>query len=443
MNCGRDHMCRRGILLFSLISVLWVSGAEASCSGSGTTWTCPAGTTSADLRTALSSAADGATLTFAAGSYNSSSLASFDNAKGATLICVPAGSCNVTASVNVLGMNNLSGINNKFYRISGFNFNFAGGPAGNYLIWFYGQGGTAQQIRIDHNNFIATVPGNNIFILFGDVDFPYYFFGVIDHNTFSSPGDLTAFMALSALKPSPPPSPAGTANNLFFEDNTITVTTMSNFGGIGCMDGWGGDAIVYRHNTSTNCLVATHGATHSGGPANIELYENDIRVDSGADPNFQDCYRCFHHQGSGEFIAFNNRFAAFSGKNGDPMGMMDYRAYANSIDGGAPICDGTYTAAFGDGGHDGNRLPITTYQGYPCWHQPGRDFVGNLKPMYIWNNVWSDTLAQISMTMENLGGTPDYTVQHELNNRDYFNAVSASAQTSPTSPFNGTSGMGF
>ena len=46
------------------------------------------------------------------------------------------------------------------------------------------------------------------------------------------------------------------------------------------------------------------------------------------------------------------------------------------------------------------------------------------------------------MTMEDLGGSPDYVSNHEQANRDYYNEVSASAQTSTTSPFNGTSGMG-
>jgi hypothetical protein len=431
-------MCRRGILLFSLISLLWASGAEASCSGSGTSWNCTAGTTSAEISRALGNAADGATLTFAAGSYRWNSFVSFSNTKGVTLVCATAGACNVAATGTVLGMNgNLSGTNSKLYRISGFNFT----GTGNFVIWFSGAG-TMQQVRIDHNNFNAASGSSVLF--FGENSTVANFYGVVDHNTFSSSGSITALTIIGALNPSPPPSPAGTMNNLFFEDNTITITTMDN-AGRGCIDGWGGNATVYRHNTSTNCLVTTHGATHAGGPPNIELYENNIIVDSGsAGQGFSDCYRCFHHQGSGEFYAFNNRFTASGGKNGTAMGMMDYRAYGNSIDGGAPICDGTYAAAFGDGGHDGNRDPIETYRGYPCWHQPGRDFAGNLRPMYVWNNVWSDTLAMVSMVMEDHTDlSPDYVQEHEQANRDYFNAVSASAQTSPTSPFNGISGMGF
>src|SRR5215469_11712146 len=61
--------------------------ADLRCSGSGTAWSCGAGTTSSQLSTALNNAADGATITFAAGSYSWNSFVSFDNSKGATLIC--------------------------------------------------------------------------------------------------------------------------------------------------------------------------------------------------------------------------------------------------------------------------------------------------------------------------------------------------------------------
>jgi hypothetical protein len=63
--------------------------------------------------------------------------------------------------------------------------------------------------------------------------------------------------------------------------------------------------------------------------------------------------------------------------------------------------------------------------------------------MYIWNNYWSDTRAKVAMNMEDLGGSPDYVPNHEQANRDYYNAVSASAQSSATAPFTGATGMGF
>jgi hypothetical protein len=81
--------------------------------------------------------------------------------------------------------------------------------------------------------------------------------------------------------------------------------------------------------------------------------------------------------------------------------------------------------------------------------------------MYDWNNYWSDTLAEIPLNLGNFGGVVpngsfppnncdpsstgncDYFTFQMLKDREAYNAVSASAQTSPTSPFDGTTGMGF
>src|SRR3954463_8280038 len=105
----------RRILGVLLLVFIWSSPrAEAACTGSGVSWNCSAGTTSAQISTALGSASDGATLTFAAGAYSWNSFVSFSNTKGATLICASAGACDVSVSGTVLGMNGtLSGTNNK------------------------------------------------------------------------------------------------------------------------------------------------------------------------------------------------------------------------------------------------------------------------------------------------------------------------------------------
>src|SRR5262249_14972930 len=152
-----------------------------------------------------------------------------------------------------------------------------------------------------------------------------------------------------------------------------------------------------------------------------------------------DCYRCFHHQGSGTFVAFDNVFTAAAGKNGEVLSMAHYRDYANSVDNGLPICDGTTTFP-----PDGNRAPVATWRGYPCWNQPGRDAATlAYKPMYAWNNAWSDTHAEIPLATPDFGGTPDYHPIHMVEGRDWYNAVSATEQTAPAAPFDGTKGMGF
>ncbi len=103
---------------------------------------------------------------------------------------------------------------------------------------------------------------------------------------------------------------------------------------------------------------------------------------------------------------------------------------------------------------DGNRSPSTTWYGYPCWHQPGRDESGNYKPMYGWNNAFADASEANFVYNGNAGSPPpgctpgasgncSYDTIHTLANREYYNAVSASKQSNSTTPFNGTTGMGW
>src|SRR5436190_18863584 len=102
--------------LVVLAFTLTAHPAEAACTGSGTSYACAAGTSSSEVQSAVNAASDGATLTFASGSYSWNSFVSFSNSKGIALQC--AGTCTVTPSGTVLGMNgNLSGVNSKPYRI--------------------------------------------------------------------------------------------------------------------------------------------------------------------------------------------------------------------------------------------------------------------------------------------------------------------------------------
>jgi hypothetical protein len=402
-------------IIFLATSFFFAPAAEAA------TINAPNCSTTA-VQSAINTAANGDTVSVPAGNCTWNSRISFSNAKGVSLVCQTKGSCIISASGTVLGLDGtVSGTNNNLYRISGFTFN------GNsqMLMWFWGKG-IMTQLRVDNNTF--NLGTGSIAVFLGEDSTPANFYGVVDHNTLNSPGNSMLLHHIGAVNPNPPPSPLGTGNNIFVEDNTINITTTTD-PSFGCMDTWGGSHIVWRKNTTTNCLVTSHGAIHGGGPQNFELYDNTLKVNSGSSGGgVADGYRLFHHQGSGIFVAFNNRFTAFSGKNSSAISMYDYRASASAM----PACDGTQPI-------DGNRKPDTTYRGYPCWHQAGRDFAGNLMPMYVWNNAWSDTGGKIDMDVESGGYTPN----HILANRDYYNAVSASVQTSTSAPFNGTSGMGF
>ncbi len=423
-----------GMVLLGLFA--WSSQVEAACSGSGQSWSCSAGTTLSEVASALNSASDGATIVFASGSYSwSGSTANFAMNKAATLICVSAGSCNVNVAGTALGMNgNCSGTSTKLYRISGFVF--SGGNQS--VIWFnaYNAGPcTLHNIRIDHNTFTGQSDSVRI-LAFGDNSNNSYFYGVVDHNSVTNLRQVMLAEFYSGSGATAPAGTRGTANNMFFEDNTIAITTMTN-AGAGCMDSTGSPGVVWRYNTTTNCLLTAHGVTHGGGIVNFEIYGNQFIVNGGASSQWQGCERCFHHQGSGETIVFDNRFLAFAAKNQGAIAMTHYRSASPAVAGyGASLghCNGSTST-------DGNR---PGQFGYPCKRQPGRDVNGVLQPMYAWNNRWSDTGGFIGMTVENPWGASNPGVQdHIAPNRDYYNAVSASAQTSSTSPFNGTSGMGF
>jgi hypothetical protein len=492
------------LFFFLLISTL---PAHAACTGSGTSWSCQAGTTSAEIQAAVNSAADGAVITLAAGSYAVSARdanphygVDFSNNKGVTIICATPPSAVGAATVNPCifntsnfnafgGVGAFGGTNTHFYRISGFVFD-GGGPTGSPgtggVIWWDNYNGSSPAtlhgpnglggIRVDHNTFQNYKETAEV-VFVGHASGVINVSGVVDHNLFTNPNQFAAIFWLGAINPTPPPSQLGTVNNLFFEDNTITFTAMANSSNAGCSDGWGGAALVIRHNTSVNCMWAMHGATHSGGPANYEFYNNSTTLNAkatgdanaGGDPTTIQCERCLHHQGSGTIMAFNNTFTIPAGNTVShaPMVVQDYRAYAHgpSIDGALPACDGTVVNSTRQGVpfSDGNRTPSGSNYGYPCRFQAGRDSQGNYKPMYAWNNTWPNNGGGVaSFVVADSGGaipngsfppnncntapttgTCDYFNFHMKNDREWFNAVSPLPNTVPGLPFDGTTGMGF
>lgn len=464
----RSRAIMSRVLMLAAFFLLSSAAARGTCTGSATTWSCAAGSTSSDVQTAINNSSDGATITFAAGSYSLTG-AYFSLSHGTTLICATApltvgaaatNPCTITTSGTAFGTVAYSANNTHFYRISGFTINSSGAP-----VWFCSQGGCTgsfSQIRIDHNTFNLSGTSG---IIFGDSSSLVTQAGVVDHNLFTSSGSLLYIYLLGTFNPSATNPPLGQSNNLFVENNTMITTTLTDAGS-GCIDGWSSTfSVVFRYNTVTNCRVLSHGVAHGGGPANFEVYGNTITMNSGSINSGEGgCYRCIHDQGANTMMAFNNVFLAATTKDTEPMAFLHYRDDATGPSDGAgdvpPACDGTASGKTWPGTtstfSDGNRSPASTWYGYPCFRQPGRDITGAYKPIYAWNNYWSDTLAQVSLTYDDAwsgiappgctsgsSGNCDYSSVHIVANRDYYNAVSASVQASATLPFNGTTGMGF
>lgn len=418
-------------IILALALLLLIGPVQAACSGSGLAFSCPSGATPSDVNTAIGSASDGAVLTFANGSYSWGGTRITPSAsKEVTLICDSGATCSVGYSSVVFGFPTSS--SSKLFRISGFAFTDSGGG---FLLWTCPGGGctnTWSQFRFDHNSVNLQTGGVAIFI--GENTAQQFVYGVVDHNTFTSAGSSYVVEWINdtnnSSDPAAEPDTLGTINNLFFEDNSIDFDAITNLG-TGCSDHWGQSAIVWRYNTSNNCRVISHGVTHGWGPSNFEVYNNTITEDDSAGLG---CYRCIHHQGSDTYMVFNNTLTTVGTKEvSSVIVFLHYRDVSGSVDGGLPYCDGTVS-------YDGNRSPIGTNRGYPCFRQPGRTPTGAYSPMYAWNNKWSDTLARIPLNFDSVGG---YAAEHIQNDREYYNAVSANAQSSASSPFDGTTGMGF
>ncbi len=431
-------MMLRYLVIVCAVVLCCVGRAEAACTGSGLVWSCAAGTTPAEVTTTLSSATDGATLTFATGTYTwAGARITPITTKAVTFLCAVQWECDITISAGAaFTQHGVNVTSTKLWRWSGFDWIFSGAAK----FFFPCDGGSCQlqtfKLRIDHNRFTGAT-GARIFQL--DTASQTMLSGVFDHNTITYATQNASFLDFSSnhINVAGVTARQATANNLIFEDNIITTTAG---GGEGCTDGWGPQGIVLRYNTITNCRMVTHGADHAYGWDNFEVYRNQVTNNSSA--TFTDCYRSFHHQGSGQVMVWGNTFTCAGGYNGALIALLHYRSF-NNVDPVAPytqtdFCDGTFAI-------DGNRTPLGTYQGYPCYHQPGRDYAGNLYPVAAFKNTRSDTGAKLNLVAQDGTGTAatfDYTSLHMVNNRDYFNAVSKDAQTSSTSPFDGTTGIG-
>jgi hypothetical protein len=407
-----------------------LSGAEAACTGSGQAWSCTAGTSPSQINSTLQSASDGATLTFDAGSYTwgGGTAIAFLPTKGVTLICASQGACSVSWAGDTFHLPTIS--STRLYRISGFAFNHPSG--GGQFIWSCRGGSCGRivlsQVRIDHNSFTL---GGQEQIFQSDSGSSTYLYGVFDHNTVNiTTQTATKFDWPNTVDATPVTGRLGASSNLFIEDNVFNINAATSQA-VPCLDGWGTAlGTVWRFNTITNCRLALHGVVHNWGPSNWEAYGNAFVMNSSA--AFPGGYRTVHHQGSGTYAVWGNTFNVTS-HDPNTIVVLHYRGFQPA---GAPDCNGTDP-------QDGNRAPTTTYQGYPCFHQPGRDWDGLLYPMFAFLNRWTDNGAKTDMVLNGGGTSPDYSGLQVRSNRDLYNAVSASAQTSATSPFNGTTGIGY
>ena len=446
----RPHHLARSIILAGLMTLpaaLVVRGyphfaaASPGSNSQRATSATAASCAQADVQAAIDQAQDGDTVAVPAGSCAWGGAIRLFNDRGVTLICATQSSCVIDLITTGSGIyfGGIAGNNDRLYRISGFRFQNA--PAQSGVIRFDGDvASTLSRFRIDHNVF-ENFGYNVTAIRLGQIAAAGKYYGVIDHNVFSGANNM---MGLIYLGPGDPDlwaaSVRGSAQNVFVEDNLFDFSAATNLG-LGCVDAWKAAALVFRHNDVKNCLVAAHGVTHDT-TVNFEFYSNVLRR-TASSGDWEDGTRLFHHQGSGEMFLWGNTFHAIGPLSSGAIGITHYRSATPADAGyGANLgrCNGTNA-------RDGNR---SGQLGYPCWMQPGRAPAGGspgygvLSPIYGWMNVDGATGAKVDITIENpWAATSPGVDDHIKPERDFYDAVSGAAQTTRTSPFSGSSGVGF
>ena len=211
------------------------------------------------------------------------------------------------------------------------------------------------------------------------------------------------------------------------------------------------------NDVSQAVLGETHATGHAPddrGLRSQEVYGNSVTSSLAHDPNY-----CALDMGSGTTLIWGNSWDQvykniylfkLTRKNN-----ATYKQIPTPNGWGYAGTEFNGTGSMWDGG---TALGTDTTKGYPCLDQPGRgqgDLITGgfpnkvnsttgtiywpnqaLEPIYIWNNTGGIVSGWGGNTYSNDSGG------RVVANRDYYPSASG-AQTSPTSPFNGSSGTGW
>jgi hypothetical protein len=414
----RYDMKRANLSFLTLIfvfAVMWVSNANsATISATSCSTT--------HVQAAINSAVTGDTVAVPSGNCTWSSAIAVPATKDLSIIGAGVGNTVITCSSGESFSLGNAG-NSSASRVSGFTF--INGPVGLTGL------NPNKAFRVDHCRIThasgATwqVSGYNSGV---------HFKGLIDNNEIvnlrivvygtifmmSEPG-----MYQHKIWATDPDFGGPTA--LYIEDNIMTVAppglTDANYGG----------RYVFRYNT-----VTTNGNTYFN-----EFH--GVQGDNRAGQRWEIYGNTFINTGSGCWTTSFMRGASGQYFNNTLTGSWNNGALLKlerSCETKAPygLCDGSWNI---DGNTSGG-------SGYPCRDQIGRvrdatPYSGSgawpaqaIYPAYDWNNKKNGTDVAFS---EYAGCSNEYTY-HVVENRDYYSGK-ATQQTSKTSPFDGTTGVGY
>jgi hypothetical protein len=395
------------VTLFLGCSVWCLSGYAATINA--------ASCSSTNVQSAINSASDGDTVAIpACASTTWTTPISF--CKSVTL--QGAGSSSTSIVVNVgTGFGNdaifVSGCSDKSIRITGIDWQNETSDAFGMLMF---TGGTGLSLRIDNNTFepYASSPTYGRLLSFR---VPCISPGcVMDHNTITDQGFIIESLYPGETNPGDHAwagtTPFETINAFYVENNTLTYPNYATHPvDIDCDNG---GSYVFRYNSSTGNTIGNHGYDSVyNGCLVLDAYQNTVKGNGTAFWGVQ--YR------GGMGVVYDNLIqGTFTGGR---FGVTDYR----SASGGFTMhdhCDGT-------GVEDQN---ISGDNGWHCYQQigmgaPAASFTSY--PLYEWNNCITALgctpggADQVAISVYQSYGGTDYTFQHIVQNRDYYDQVAS------------------
>ncbi len=301
-------------------------------------------------------------------------------------------------------------------------------------------------LRLDNLTFGST--WNGATLPAGSIVFSYNMFGVVDHNSINGPdgqapyfinASLGSYLGVGQFGDNSWASPdtLGTAQAMYIENNVFNSGTASE-GDFG-YDSAGGGRFVCRFNTFSDVATEAtscggHGTSSGGRPRgmrHMEAYGNTFTCSSSAG-----CYGPLGFN-SGTGYVFNNTWNTSGG--GFFNGYISANAQRLGAGTWAPWgqCNGSGAWDLNSGG-----TPVA------CLDQPGRgagSYISGTAPSPSgWTNEvlepiyeWGDTQTG-GFTSPVVSGSSTLSANH-----DYYNEnTNQAAQTSSSSPFNGSSGTG-
>jgi len=388
-----------------------------------------ANTTHEAVQTAIDDATSGQTVGVPAGSATWTTQVSIPDTKGITLQGAGVGQTIITSGLTS-DSTLLVAVNpaNPVTRVTGITFDGdLLAKEGDYAeIWVAGYG--LASFRIDHCHFdnlrtrgIHTNPLGR------------QFSGVIDHNTFTAPGNYNSqAIAVTGdipMQEDPPTGPQGCrpfaravalggAEAVFIENNTFAYAYPND----GFLDSYGGARWVFRYNGVHGCSGGCHGADSGGyrGIRSFEVYENTFDKTGDAQ------WLCLYFR-SGVGVVYNNT------ATGNYNAFCWLNNYRSNVDDPWPeynpwgACDGTKA-------WDGNGVGT---EGYPGLDQVGTAFTDTLngththEPIYAWSNTLGGNPVGIAV---HPSGSTRLLTLHVLEDRDFYNDTERPGYTAYTYP---------